>query len=265
MPFAAIDDIELYYESHGSGPPLVLSAGVASDSRTWLPILPRLMAEHRVIVLDQRGTGRTRPHDAAMGIEQSAADIIALARYLGLQRIALLGHSMGALTALAVTHHAPDLVGHLRLASSSPWCSVRNRRLFHDWAVARRHADDLEPWFRNLFYWLFSPRFFETEAAVAAAERAAVDDPYRQSSAAFEQQVVALCGCDARPWLSGVRVPTRVIAGSEDILYPPASTKTLAAESGKADFVLIEHAAHAVFIENPEDFCAAVLDFLGAA
>jgi alpha-beta hydrolase superfamily lysophospholipase len=58
------DGLTMYYELHGSGDPLVLIAGLASDSQSWAPILPALAERFQVVVFDNRGAGRTEPMDA---------------------------------------------------------------------------------------------------------------------------------------------------------------------------------------------------------
>ena len=77
MPTFARDGVELYYEIKGSGRPLMLVAGLAADNAFWLPSLPALSARHQVIVLDNRGAGRTAPLDAATSIRLMADDCMA--------------------------------------------------------------------------------------------------------------------------------------------------------------------------------------------
>ena len=61
MPIAHLNNIDLYYEEYGKGTPLVLIAGLASDSQSWQPLLKDLSLNHRVIIFDNRGAGRTIP------------------------------------------------------------------------------------------------------------------------------------------------------------------------------------------------------------
>ena len=63
MPYLALNDINLYYEFHGEGTPLLLIAGLASDSQSWQPIIEDLSQNFLLITPDNRGTGRTQPQD----------------------------------------------------------------------------------------------------------------------------------------------------------------------------------------------------------
>ena len=61
MPNTIINGVDLYYEVHGKGIPLMLVAGLVSDSQSWQPIVKELARHYRVITLDNRGAGRTKP------------------------------------------------------------------------------------------------------------------------------------------------------------------------------------------------------------
>ena len=99
MPMFSREDVDLYYECHGSGAPLFLIAGLASDSQSWQPIIGDLAAHFRVIALDNRGVGRTIPQDAPTSIRAMADDCVALIDHLRLPSVHVLGHSMGGFIA----------------------------------------------------------------------------------------------------------------------------------------------------------------------
>ena len=263
MPTVNVDGLEIYYETHGEGPPLLLVAGLASDSQSWQPVLDALAARHRVIVFDNRGAGRTAPQAAATGISRMADDCIGLARQLGIGKFHLLGHSMGGFIALETAARFPDHVDKLIVVAAAAAGSARNHSLFADWAADRTAGMDPERWFRNFFYWIFSAGFFDDAKSVQVALRFALDYPYPQSPAAFASQVRAMADFDCREGLCSIRAKTLVLAGSEDLLFPPKVCRELAGAIPQAEFSQIEQAAHAIFVEKPNDFAAAVMGFLG--
>src|SRR4029453_6499399 len=108
MPFFARDGVDLYYEIHGEGPPLLLIPGLATNSQTWATILPGLSSRYRTIVVDNRGSGRTSPGDARLDIEAMADGCAALIGHLGLASVAVLGHSMGGFVAQACALRHPE-------------------------------------------------------------------------------------------------------------------------------------------------------------
>jgi len=263
MPTVKVDDLEIYYETHGEGPPLLLVAGLASDSQSWQPVLDTLAADFKVIVFDNRGVGRTTPQEAATSITRMADDCVGLARQLGIEKFHLLGHSMGGFIALETAIRFPDRVDKLIVAAAAATDSARNHYLFADWAADRNAGMDPERWFCNFFYWIFTAGFFDDSKSVQAALRFALDYPYPQSPAAFDKQVRAMADFDCRKRFCSVHAKTLVLAGGEDLLFPPGVCRELARTIPQAEFSQIEGAAHSIFIEKPKDFTAAVLGFLG--
>jgi pimeloyl-ACP methyl ester carboxylesterase len=262
MPKAQLNGIDLYYETLGKGAPLLLIAGLASDSQSWLPVIKDLSRHCFVITPDNRGVGRTMPQDIEMSIQQITDDCIALIRQLGLSSVNVLGHSMGGFVALDIAIHYPDCVNRLILAGTSASNSRRNNALFSDLASCLEAGMEIKLWFRNLFYWIFSRRFFENDVAVNDAVRFAIEYPYPQSAVAFRNQVKAIAGYDCTEDLSRLCSKTLVISGKEDLLFPTEVGAGLARAIPGADFSMIDSAAQSMYTEQPKAFTDCILDFL---
>ena len=269
MPTLLLSDAELYYECHGPEPsqgsraPLMLVAGLASDSHSWGPALALLCKDRPVVVLDNRGCGRTTQQDGAFSIEIMADDCVALADHLGIERFDLLGHSMGGLIALDCALRHPRRVERLILANSAAATSVRNDRLFGDWADALSGRADPTRWFRNFFYWIFTPAFFEQASVVDAGIRFALDYPYPQSPAGFRGQVTAMRGFDRRARLSDLRMRTLAVCSEWDMIFPAAAALADFARIPSVSAVTVPAQAHALHVESPDLFAGLVSDFLG--
>jgi len=117
-----IDDIELYVERAGSGPPLLLLHGFTGSADEWAGLIPRLTGLREVIAPDLIGHGRSSaPADPARyTMEQCVVDLLALLDSLGHERVELLGYSMGGRVALQLAAAAPGRVRSLILESASP-------------------------------------------------------------------------------------------------------------------------------------------------
>src|SRR5262249_3511317 len=120
MPTAYLPTgIDLYYESHGEGEPLVLIPSTAFPADVWLPDqVPALSRELRLILLDVRGVGRSTHYQGVYTIEQMACDVIALLDHLDVPAAHLLGHSMGGRIALEAALDWPGRVKSLIMAAS---------------------------------------------------------------------------------------------------------------------------------------------------
>ena len=119
MPTARVNGITMYYEQHGAGEPLLLINGLGADITLLAPIIAWFERSHRVVAFDNRGAGRTDKPDAPYTIELMAADTAALMDVLSLDRVNVLGISMGGRIALELALCCPDRVGRLVLVSTS--------------------------------------------------------------------------------------------------------------------------------------------------
>jgi pimeloyl-ACP methyl ester carboxylesterase len=116
--YAEVNGINLYYETLGSGRPLVLLHGGLGSGEMFGPVLPALAAHHQVIVVDLQGHGRTADIDRPFDVRLMADDIAALIDHLGLDRPDLVGYSVGGGVALHVAAKYPEKVGRLVTASA---------------------------------------------------------------------------------------------------------------------------------------------------
>ncbi len=116
--YADVNGINLYYETHGSGRPLVLLHGGLGSGEMFGPVLPALAANHQVILVDLQGHGRTADVDRPIDIRLMADDIAALIDHLGLDRPDLVGYSLGGGVAFFTAVKYPDKVGKLVMAAA---------------------------------------------------------------------------------------------------------------------------------------------------
>lgn len=109
-----------YTRTGGDKPPFVLAHGFSDDGLCWTPVATALEHEYDVIMLDARGHGLSEGPEEGYGPVDQAEDVAGAIRALGLERPAILGHSMGALTALVLSGLYPDLVGSVLLEDPPP-------------------------------------------------------------------------------------------------------------------------------------------------
>jgi pimeloyl-ACP methyl ester carboxylesterase len=114
----SVNGLEMYYEIHGTGQPLVLLHGAFSAIGTSFgKILPGLAKHRQIIAFELQGHGRTADIDRPLSIEAMADDVAAALRSLGIEQADLFGYSMGAAVALQTVIRHPDIVRKLVLAS----------------------------------------------------------------------------------------------------------------------------------------------------
>ena len=248
----------------GSGaPPLVLLHGLtATSALNWGPAFEPLGRRFRTIALDHRGHGRGIRPPALRGFHLSdcADDVIALADVLGLEKVVLVGYSMGGPIAQLTWRRHPDRVAGLVLCATSRYFADTSRsglRLAFASGIAgaatvvrtipppvrRRLATAGMVWRRRA---LGMPQWVLDETAH--------NDP-----AAVLEAVRALQRFDSRPWIGEVDVPTAVVVTTEDRVVPPERQRRMAAAIPGASVFEVA-GDHAVCVMNPHRFVPTLLD-----
>ena len=255
------DGLPLYYTMCGNGPPLLLIAGLASDSRSWQPVMAGLAERFTLIMPDNRGVGRSS-QECETSIDVIADDCFALIQHIGMENVHLLGHSMGGMAAMSYAVRYPHALNKLMLVATAPKNSARNKQLFSDWAAACSADHNRFAWFRSLFYWIFTEHFFNDLQMVNEALRWLVEDPWPQSAQALRRQVAAIAAWDATADLRRISAPTCVMTGDQDLLFPRKDAVQLSQGIPGACLTVIEQAAHSIHTEQPDAFIQAVSTFL---
>src|SRR5467141_2638768 len=117
--YAKVNGLNLYYETHGAGRPMILLHGGLMSGETFGPLLPLLSEHHQVIAVDLQGHGRTADIDRPLDVGLMADDIAALIDHLGLDNPDVVGYSLGGGVALQVAAQYPAKVRRLVLVSAN--------------------------------------------------------------------------------------------------------------------------------------------------
>jgi 3-oxoadipate enol-lactonase len=265
MPSTQVNGIDLYYEETGSGPPLLLIAGLGGNTLGWAMLLPALAEHFRVIAFDNRGAGRSSAPAGPNTTGQLADDTAVLLDRLGIERTHVIGLSMGGMIAqeLALAH--PERVDRLvlystvarpRLATFGPWLSI--------WENAAKHGLDASSLALSLMPWMFTPAFMTQHDQVEAALVEWASDPYPAPAHGIIAQTAACRTHDALDRLPQIAAPTLVLVGAEDILFPVSCARELAGSIPGARLHVLERGGHIPDAEYPEAVAEAMLNFLVA-
>jgi pimeloyl-ACP methyl ester carboxylesterase len=262
VAFADVNGVRLYHEQQGTGEPLLCIMGLASDHRAWDLQVPALAERFRVVVFDNRDTGRSTMCEADYEIADLAADALGLADAVGLDRFHLLGMSLGSAVAQHVALAAPGRVQTLTLAATwggtaAAYAAMRARV----WEREVRRCT-AEEWLEEMMLLTLSEGFFESDEAVATVKRMTFEDPAPQPTDALIRQIRATSRHDVRDRLGELRMPVHVIAGDRDVLIPVWKGQEVAERVTGSTFTVLRGIGHAMNLERVDQFNAAVLDWL---
>ncbi|MDD5166230.1 MAG: alpha/beta hydrolase [Candidatus Omnitrophica bacterium] len=252
----------LYYEVHGKGEPLLLIAGLGSDSSSWAGVIKIFSAQFRTIVFDNRGTGRSGIIRKPYTIRRMADDTVRLLNHLGIERAHVIGHSMGGYIAQEIAINYPGRINKLILEATAPVSSKRNNALFFEFYKKLRKKENFADWVRAWTFWSFSPKTFDSGSFVGTFIKKAAEYPYPVSADGFKAQIEAIATFDARPKIGAIKAKTLILEGKDDILITPQEAAMLAKNIHKSVFQLLDDVGHCIHIENPKLFTGIVLKFI---
>lgn len=276
-----VNDINVYYEIHGKGTPLLLIEGLGYASWMWFKQLPAFSKKHTVVAFDNRGVGRTDKPDGAYSIQMMADDGAALLQALDIRSADVLGVSMGGFIAQELALRYPRIVKKLVLVSTS---SGFRKEIFKGF----------EMWNDFMTLWGFNSTLFDkgdiqsVPPTVTVPEEAMIreglskaftkeyllsnkDDmdkivklqmEFPQPPYAWQRQFEAGMNFNADDRISDIRNATLVVAGREDSIVLPIESRKLAEKIPNARYVELEYSGHLLFIKEADKFNKIVLDFL---
>jgi pimeloyl-ACP methyl ester carboxylesterase len=249
MPKLDRDGVKIYYEVHGSGPPLILTHGYSSTSAMWSGQIEALSKQHQLILWDMRGHGQSDyPGDPAAYSEAlTVADIAALLDEVGAARAIVGGLSLGGYMSLAFYRAHPERVRALLIIDTGPgFKKDEAREVWNE--RARATADRFDREGLNVL-------------KSASRERSTVS--HRDASGLARAARGMLTQRDAKviEVLPEIKVPSLVVVGADDTPFLAASDY-MAAKIPGARKAVIPAAGHAVNIDQPEAFIEAVVPFL---
>jgi 3-oxoadipate enol-lactonase len=267
--YATNGGVQLAYHLHRRWmvwrPWLVLIQGVGFDAGAWAPVRGRLGRRFRLVVLDNRGVGRSDAADGWYKVSTMAADVVAVLDAEGIPAAHVLGVSLGGMVAqeLAIGH--PDRVDRLVLVSTTsgwpftyPMPAPSGRLLAVGPVLPRKTA--LLRQVRNMV---------SRESIAARPELVERMSDYLSTRArdaqSGKQQMLA-----GATYVGGlrqlrIRADTLVLHGTADTVADPRNARVLATQIPGAELVMFPDAGHLLFWEHPDEFCDVASGFLRSA
>jgi 3-oxoadipate enol-lactonase len=257
MPHAVNQGTKLYWEEYGSGSPVLLIIGLSYTHEMWFRVLPFLTREHRVIVFDNRGVGRSDVPKGLYSISQMATDAHAILQAAGVAEGDVIGASMGGMIAQELALRFPSCVRRLVLA-----CTMHGG-LFASWPdftgyPPRVNWSRTGSWDRALIPFLYAETTPRGRIYEDLEIRASCQWCYR----GFLAQLAGILFWSSYRRLPRITVPTLVLHGEQDRLVPPQNGKAVAIRIPRAQFRLVPHAGHMLLTDQPEICAEIVLSFL---
>lgn len=249
-----LNPVDLFFEEHGEGTPVVFLHGFPFDHSIWMPLVPLLRNNARLILPDLRGFGQSPVTEDVYSMRLMAEDIVRLLDRLEVEKAVIVGHSMGGYITLSFAQAYPNrLLGLGLVATQASADNPERRQSRYKTAESVNHKG----------------------ARVVASDMVKTLTPKKELVQSINDMILrthptgivgALKGMAERADLTGalshMNVPAVVIAGDADQLLPRENVETLAQMLPKGWLVNVPGAGHMLMMEEPEQVADALLELL---
>lgn len=284
LRYIDLDAGRLAYRREGEGPPLLLIHGWGGSSRHWLGAFVTLVRQHTVYALDLPGFGESPPASHGGGLGRLVEATLAFIDAVGLPRYGLAGHSLGGAVALLAAAARPAAVDRLALVGFGlPRTPEEGARYAALGAQMGAATALWAPWLTLSRPWLALSRPWRQLAWTTPPLPALLAGPllHRMPDPdALALGVVDLAAMDALAAMEGAAtqgdpqvsraatqaaMPTLVLGGRQDPIFPPSSAAALAAALPDAQLIVLDECGHVPMAEQPAACYAALGAFFGGA
>jgi 3-oxoadipate enol-lactonase len=261
MPYAPVNGIELYYELHGSGPPLLFAHGQGGNHLSWWQQIPHFAPHYTCITYDARAFGKTHDVDGK-GRSGFGADAIGLLDHLGVEDVRVVAHSMGGRPATAIATRDPrNRARALVLAGTTGAVA--------DWEVRRRRDEaQAARGDRGLGAFSVMPGYEEREPHnyFLLRQISRLNPPRPRDFLGPPNPPPPPPGSPPRvpmyERLAATGIPVFFVVGEHDMICPADMIKLCHGLVPNSRYHLVRDSGHSAYWEKPHEFNEVVLGFL---
>ena len=251
MPTLKTTNAEIYYEATGHGPAILFAHGAGGNAASWWQQVPKFARDHRVIVFDHRGFGRSRCTPENFSPALFEGDALAILDAERVDRAGVVCQSMGGWTGVRLAVNHPERVRALVLGNTPGAIYSDALRDQMRTLTARPPSGDLTAMTLGAPFKSANPAGAYLYTAITAFNTTPMPIAALMSREAFVPTAK----------LNPFPVPAHVIASDLDATFPPALLESTAALIG-AQVTHVDGAGHSTYYEKPAEFNAVVREFL---
>jgi 3-oxoadipate enol-lactonase len=257
----AVDDAEIDVQSEGSGDPIVLIHGFPLTREVWDPQAAQLAAHARAIRPDLRGMGRSSVPDGPYLMETLAGDIAAVLDALGIDRVAIAGHSLGGYVAMAFCRMYTERVTKLALVCSRLAADdAQAARARNDLADRAEREDRIEAIVDSYVPRLFAPFLLENHSPLVDRAREIARQNSPKGAAAMLRGMAQRA--ESYDIAEEIEQPVLIVAGAADQIVGLPEAEQVRGAFPRAQLRVLGRSGHLPMLEEPGALAELLVDFM---
>ena len=239
MPKVQVNDIDMHYEVHGEGTPLLMLHGFTGASQSWAPFIEEYSERFQLIVPDLRGHGKTTNPSKKLSNRQVSEDINELLKILGLKNVKAVGCSFGGDILLQIATRYPNKIESMVLDGATPYYSNQMRKITNELTVTEEQME----------------RFRQVHVFGDEQIELLLQNHIEMASTYDDHNFTA-------PFLSTIKAKTLIILGDRDIFIPVEMATILFEAIPDSNLWIVPNAGHALTMNSVDVVRNQILDFL---
>jgi len=261
MPFVSSQGRSIYYERHGAGPAILFLHGAGSNAATWWQQLPAFTARYTCLTMDIRCFGRSSAPASEFALAHFVADAMALLDQEKIDKVVLIGQSLGGMIGLRIALAHPDRAAGFVACDTS--LAIDHPVLVDSIEQRFKAVSAVSIEQRSLGAW-----FLKSQPALAAlyaqinhfnpSAHSIPAEAWRSAMLSLNQPDNLLATAE----IEALQCPTLFLVGAEDPIVPSEVMKELSQRVPGSELLILNEAAHSAYFEKPAQFNEQVLEFL---
>lgn len=252
--------MNIYYEIHGDGYPVVMIGGLGSQIESWATQVPIYSKHFKVVVFDNRGAGRSEKPEPGYSTEDMADDAAALMDALGIGNAHVVGKSMGGMIGQWLAIKYPGKVRKLVMGCSSASRDEVGNLILRTGRDIASKVGMKAVWIMALYLGYTREYIEKNIGSLGGVIDSIPENP--DALRGYIGQSYAVEGHDTTQLLLGIKAPTLVMMGENDMTTSPRKTRELASLIPGSELKAFQEVGHGFWRERQEEADKLVLDFL---
>ncbi|UCD09873.1 MAG: alpha/beta hydrolase [Dehalococcoidales bacterium] len=264
MPEIRVNDINMYYEIHGEGEPLVLIMGLGGDNFRWFRILPLFAENFQVLTFDNRGVGKTDKPDIPYTMGMMSDDVAGLMDGIGIEKAHVFGISLGGMIAQNFALLHPDRIISLMLGCT--FCGGKHTVSNEGTGPGVLDPSLIETMLPEERAIEMMPALYSQEFIENNQDFVDIQIEYAKNNpidiVGYRRQMGAVGTHDTYDRLPEIKLPTMVIGGDTDVLINIENSRIISSQIPNSKLVILEGMGHGFYTEANEETARILTDFM---